>query len=199
MKKYILVISALSLIPTSFAFGSFASYIVDYLRGTGTYTLRNGQAGEGMLSFRTRTSSVLYVGNKVEFPSNEVSSFTINGHTLVPRGNFEFRFGVHHYRADNAFVEFADTSGYLQVALFHTAEPSGSTTYSFASYLLRRRGDHEFMVGPNALRKWPKEGRQAFAKDLAQWPELQQAVESGTVSFENFPEYIRRANQSGPN
>ncbi|MBU6121172.1 hypothetical protein [Hymenobacter siberiensis] len=198
MRKKILIATAGFLVTYgSIAHGFFTSYIVDYLRGPGSYTLANGSVGEGKLSFRTRGETTLYVGNNLQFSAKEVRSFTIDSHTLVPAGNFDFEFGVHSYHAENTFIEYADTSGYLQLALFHTAEPIGSTTVSFATYLLRRRGDKEFISGPNAFKKWSKDDRQDLAEELSRWPELQQAVKSGTATFENFPEYVRRANQAG--
>ena len=72
------------------------------------------------------------------------------------------------------------------------------TTY-FASYLLRAKGNQLFVVGPNNNnnnKKWKKPERQQMAAFLAPWPALQQAVASGEATFENLPDYVRRANRS---
>ena len=52
------------------------------------------------------------------------------------------------------------------------------------------------MVGPNSFKKGSKSYRAALAASLNQWPALQQAVAAGTATFENFPDYVRQANQS---
>ena len=172
-------------------------YTVDFIKGPGTYVLRNGTTGSGDLRFKTRNSSILFAGRKLTFLATEVASFTIDGHTLVPQGRFDFRYGVHSYRAERAFIEFADTTGLLQLAVFHTTEPIGSnTTVSFSTYLWRRRGEQTFVVGPNSFKKGSKSYRAALAASLNQWPALQQAVAAGTATFENFPDYVRQANQS---
>jgi len=68
------------------------------------------------------------------------------------------------------------------------------TTY-FTTYLWRRRSEKSFIVGPNNHKKGGKAYRQRLANGLGQWPELQQAVADGLATFDNFPEYMHRANQ----
>ena len=171
-------------------------YAIDYLRGAGTYTLANGTSSQGNLQFETRGKSVLHVDRKQKIVATDVASFTIDGRTLVPQGSFDFQFGFHEYSAEHAFIEYADTTGALQLALYHTAEPTGDMTTYFASYLLRAKGNQRFVVGPNNNKKWKKPERQQMAAFLAPWPALQQAVASGEATFENLPDYVRRANRS---
>ncbi len=171
-------------------------YAIDYLRGPGTYVLANGTSGQGNLQFETRSKSVLHVDRKQKIVATDVASFTIGGRTLVPQGSFDFQFGFHEYRAEHAFIEYADTTGALQLALYHTAEPTGDMTTYFATYLLRSKGGRDFVVGPNNNNKWKKPERQQMAVFLAPWPALQQAVVAGEATFENFPDYVRRANKS---
>ncbi|WP_149867085.1 hypothetical protein [Solirubrum puertoriconensis] len=174
------------------------------LKGQGTYVLRNGKSGVDKLTFSTREKSKLFVGGwpgGTRYEATEVQSFTIDGHTLLPAGNFDYYMGTtglggHEYHAENAFIEYIDTTGYLQLALFRTAEPMGSSGMaSFAIYLLRRRGDKEFVQGPDNFQAWAKDYRLELAEELKPWPELQQAVRSGTANFRTFPTYIRRANE----
>lgn len=173
-------------------------YAIEFLRGPGTYVLADGTVGQGDLQFKTRGKTVLYVNRKQEYAAPQVKSFTIDGHTLAPRGTFDFTFGLHEYHAENTFIEYADTTGTLQLAAYYTAEPTGDMTTYFTTFLLRRRGDHSFVVGPNNNRKWRKSERQLVASFCAQWPQLQQGVLSGEVTFENLADYVRRANQLAP-
>ena len=189
---------ALTLTPGAKAQRLANRYAIEFLRGPGTYLLADGTAGQGDLQFRTRDKTILYVNRKQEFPGLQVKSFTIDGHTLVPRGTFDFAFGLHEYHAENTFIEYADTTGTLQLAAYYTAEPTGDMTTYFTTFLLRRRGDHAFIVGPNNNRKWRKPERQLVASSCAQWPQLQQGILSGEVTFENFADYVRRANQLAP-
>gem|GEM_PF-3494404 len=172
-------------------------YAIDFLRGPGTYLLADGTAGQGNLQFKTRGESVLYVNKKQKFSAPQVRSFTINGHMLVPQGIFDFEFGLHSYHAENAFIEYADTTGPLQLAMYYTAEPTGNTTSYFTTFLVRQRGKQAFETGPDNNNKWRKAERQRIAPLFARWPELQQAVLSGAATFENFPGYVRQANQQG--
>ena len=189
---------ALGIAPCGHAQRLANRYAIEFLRGPGTYLLADGTAGQGDLQFRTRDKNVLYVNRKQEYAASQVKSFTIDGHTLVPRGTFDFAFGLHEYHAENTFIEFADTTGTLQLATYYTAEPTGEMTTYFTTFLLRRRGDRAFVVGPNNNRKWRKPERQLVAAFCAQWPPLQQGILSGEVTFENLADYVRRANQVAP-
>ena len=173
-------------------------YAIEFLRGPGTYTLVNGTTGQGDLQFRTRDKTILYVNRKQEYPAPQVKSFTVASHTLVPQGTFDFAFGLHSYHAENTFIEYADTTGTLQLAAYYTAEPTGNMTTYFTTLLLRRRGDRAFVTGPDNNRKWRKSERQLVASFCAQWPLMQQGILSGDVTFENLAAYVRRSNQSVP-
>ena len=189
---------ALAPAPSAHAQRLANRYAIEFLRGPGTYLLADGTAGQGDLQFRTRDKTVLYVNRKQEFAGPQVKSFTIDGHTLMPQGTFDFAFGLHEYHAENTFIEYADTTGTLQLAAYYTAEPTGNMTTYFTTFLLRRRGDQVFVVGPNNTRKWRKPERQLVASFCAQWPQLQQGILSGEVTFENFADYVRRSNQLAP-
>jgi hypothetical protein len=176
--------------------------LISFLQGPGSYVLTDGMAGDGRLSFTNHKKSVLYVSTalgQAQYPAAAVSAFTINGHRLVPQGRFDFYFfgglGGQEYHADNAFIEYADTTGTLQLALYYTSVMLGANAdVYYTQLLLRRRGDKEFVMGPNNFRKWDKSYRQELADELGPWPELQQAVRSGAATFLNFPEYVQRAN-----
>jgi hypothetical protein len=167
-------------------------YAIEFLRGPGTYTLADGTTGQGDLQFKTRGESVLYIDRKRQVPSSEVQSFTVAGHTLRPDGTFPFSFGLHSYEAKNAFIEYADTTGGMQLAVYYTAEPTGNMTTYYTTFLLRPRETKEFIVGPGNNRKWRRAEREKIATYFAQWPAIQQAIIDGSATFENFPEYVRR-------
>lgn len=167
-------------------------YVIEFLRGPGTYTLADGTTGQGDLQFKTRTESVLYIDRKRQIPATQVTSFTINEHTLWPHGSFPFSFGAHSYEAQNAFIEYADTTGGVQLAIYYTAEPTGDMTTYYTTFLLRPRGSKQFTVGPSNNRKWRRADREKLAASFVQWPTIQQDILAGNVTFENFPEYVRR-------
>jgi hypothetical protein len=200
MRKPILVIGLLLTLGT-FCVGQNRERI-SFLKGPGSYVLTDGTIGDGKLSFSNHKQSVLYVSSvrgRAEYPAAAVSSFTIDGHRLVPQGRFDFYFfgalGGQEYHADNAFIEYADTTGRLQLAVYYTSVMLGANAdVYYTQLLLRRRGDQEFVMGPNNFRKWDKSYRQELAEELGPWPELQQAVRSGAATFANFAEYVQRAN-----
>ena len=167
-------------------------YAIEFLRGPGTYTLADGTTGQGDLQFKTRSESVLYIDRKRQIPSVEVRSFTINGHNLWPHGTFPFSFGLHSYEARNAFIEYVDTTGGVQLAAYYTAEPTGSMTTYYTTFLLRPRGSRQFVVGPGNNRKWRRAEREKTATYFTQWPAIQQDIIDGHATFENFLEYVRR-------
>lgn len=197
MKQLVLTLLAFQLVqlwrPAPAAGQRLANrYAIEFLRGPGTYILADGTTGQGDIQFKTRGESVLYINCKRQVPSSEVQSFTVAGHTLRPDGTFPFSFGLHSYEAKNAFIEYADTTGGIQLAVYYTAEPTGNMTTYYTTFLLRPRGTKEFTVGPSNNRKWRRPDREKVAIYFTQWPAIQQAIIDGSATFENFPEYVRR-------
>ena len=167
-------------------------YVLDSLMGPGSYALTNGSKGTGELQFRTRTESVLYIDRKRQVPAAQVQSFSVRGHSFYPHGNFSFSYGLHSYEARQAFIEYADTLGGMQLAVFYTAEPTGNWNTYFTTFLLRPRGSKQFMVGPTNQRKWRRAEREVLAPYFAQWPPVQQGILDGSITFDNLPAAIRR-------
>ncbi len=199
MRIFLLVF--LLLTSTTFASsaqGFFSTYIVSYIKGPGTYTLVDGTVGNDNLRFHTRKTSVLFAGKDKEFSAEQVKSFSINGHTLVPAGNFEFVSNKDSFHAQNAFIEFIDTTGALELAVFHTCVPAGTYTFSFATYLVRPHGAAEFISGPsNDKSMHGKKYWQRVAGAFTRWPELQKQLVANKITFENFPALVAQANQTG--
>jgi hypothetical protein len=170
-------------------------YVLDSLMGPGTYVLANGTRGAGELQFKTRSESVLYINRKQPVPAAQLQSFSVAGHTFWPHGNFLFEYGLHTYQAQHAFIEYADTTGGVHLAVYYTVEPTGDWNTTFTTFLLRPRGSQQFIMGPTNAKKWLQPERECLAPYFAQWPNVQQAILNGWVMFENLPAYVRLTRQ----
>ncbi len=129
---------------------------------------------------------MLYVDRHQEILAARLKSFTIDDHTLVPQGRFNFSYGFDSYQAQNAFIEYGDTTGVLQLAAYYTAEPTGDWTTYFTALLLRRRGSPTFAIGPDNNHKWGKQERQRIANFFEPWPTLKEEWLSGKVIICRF-------------
>ena len=175
----------------------FPTYVVQSLKGPGSYLLVDGTAGTGDLQFTTRGESILYVigERRLLIRAERLRSFSVAGHTFWPHGNFSFTYGLHSYEAHHAFIEYADTTGGVQLAAYYTVEPTGNLTTTFTTFLLRPRGSRRFIVGPNNDKKWRQADRERLAPCFAAWPDVARDILNGTVTFENLPACVQLTRQ----